>query len=377
MSASLPAETETLRDDVRSFVETEVRPIAGQYDRTGTYPAGLLATMAERGWTGLTIDEDDGGAGRTLLDLTVLIEELSAAMMPLASVLALNLGVARVVEAYGSDAQRERYVPEMASFETVGALGFSEAGAGSDKSGIQTEADREGDGWILSGNKRWVTNFPEADVVLTYARTGSPEEWPHGVSAFLVPTDAFGVERTWDTLGARSVETTAVSLDDARVDADALVGDPGEAVVQRGRLHNGVNVPARAVGIARAALADARDHVQGREQWGGPLADKQGVQWRLSEMAGRVDAARLLTRRAARRAEAGNDVARAAPMAKVRATEAAVSNANDAMQLLGGVGYTTEAEVERYLRDARLLTIAGGPNAVHRDKLAAAVLDGA
>lgn len=376
MDVGLPDSTASLQADVRSFVEQDLAPVASELDRSGRYPADILAALADRGYAGLTISEEYGGQDRSLLDLTVLIEEISSASMPVASVLALNLGVARVVEEFGSGEQRDRYVPAMARFETVGALGFSEASAGSDKSGIETVADREGDEWLLSGSKRWVTNFPEADVVLTYARTGSREEWPRGVSAFLVPTDAFDVERVWETVGARSVETVAVSLDDVRVDADALVGDPGEAVVQRGRLHNGVNVPARAVGIARAALADARDHVQEREQWGGPLADKQGVQWRLAKMAERVDAARLLTRRAARRADAGERVARAAPMAKVHATEAAVANANDAMQLLGGIGYTTEAEVERYLRDARLLTIAGGPNATHRDEVAAAVLDG-
>jgi len=376
MDGSLPGETAALRDEARSFVETAVEPVAGEYDRSGTYPDDLLATTADRGWTGLTVDEANGGAGRSLLDLTVLVEELSTAMMPLASALALNLGVARVVEEYGSDAQRDRYVPELARFETVGALGLSEANAGSDKSGIETSAERDGDGWVLAGRKRWVTNFPEADVVLTYARTDPEASWPRGVSAFLVPTESFDVERVWGTFGARSVETVAVSLDDVRVDATAIVGEPGDAIVERGRLHNGVNVPARAVGIARAALADARDHVRDRDQWGGPLADKQGVRWRLAEMAERVDAARILTRRAARRADAGANVAREAPMAKVHATEAAVANANDAMQLFGGIGYTSERAVGRYLRDARLLTIAGGPNAVHRDKLAAAVLDG-
>lgn len=374
MGTELPAATESLRDDVRSFVAAEIEPVASQYDRDGTYPADILAELAERGYTGLTLPNARGGADRSLLDLTVLVEELSTAMMPVASVLALNLGVATVVERFGTDEQREAYVPELARFETVGALGLSEQGAGSDKSGIETVAERDGDGWVLSGRKRWVTNFPEADVVLTYARTGPRADWPHNVSAFLVPTSAFEIERVWDTVGARSVETVAVSLSEVRVPDDDRVGEVGEAYVERSRVQTGVNVPARAVGIARAALEDATAHVSERQQFGGPLAGKQGVQWRLAEMATRVDAARLLTRRAARWADEGRDVGRAAPMAKVRATEAAVENANDAMQLLGGVGYTAETDVGRYLRDARLLTIAGGPNAVHRDALGEAVL---
>ncbi len=375
MTAGLPESTESLRDSVRSFVDSEVRPVAADYDRTGTYPADILAELGERGWTGLTLPADVGGQGRSLLDLTVLVEELSVAMMPLASTLALNLGVATVVDQFGTDAQRERYLPEMATVETVGALGLSEAAAGSDKSGIETVADRDGDEWLLSGRKRWVTNYPNADVVLTYARTGPSADWPHNVSAFLVPASEFAVERRWDTFGARSVETAAVSLDGVRVGEDVLVGEPGEAIPQRGQVHTGVNVPARAVGIARAALTDARDHVCEREQFGGPLADRQGVRWTLAEMAERVDAARLLTQRAARYADDGHSVDRAAPMAKVHATEAAVANANDAMQLLGGIGYTSDTDVGRYLRDARLLTIAGGPNAVHRDSLAEAVVD--
>lgn len=374
MSADLPEATETLRDDVRSFVETSVEPIAAETDQTGTYPADVLAGLGERGWTGLTLAEEHGGAGRSLLDLTVLIEELAAGSMPVASALALNLGVATVIERFGTDAQRRQYVPEMARFETVGALGLSETGAGSDKSGIETVAERDGDEWVLAGRKRWVTNYPAADVVLTYARTGPAGDWPTNVSAFLVPTGEFEVDRVWETFGARSVETVAVSLEDVTVPDDALVGEEDRAIEQRGQVQTGVNVPARAVGIARKALDAARSHVQEREQFGGPLADKQGVRWRLAEMAERVDTARLLTRRAARRADAGRSVARAAPMAKIHATEAAVENANDAMQLLGGVGYTSDSSVGRYLRDARLLTIAGGPNAVHRDALADAVL---
>ncbi len=374
MAPGVPPATASLREDVRSFVTTDVEPIASEYERRGTYPGDALAELADRGYTGLTLPEARGGAGRSLLDYTVLIEELSAAMMPLASVLALNLGVATVVERLGTDDQRERYVPGLARFETVGALGLSEAGAGSDKSRIETVAERDGDAWVLTGQKRWVTNFPEADLVLTYARTGPREAWPHNVTAFLVPTDAFDVERVWETFGARSVGTVAVSLSTVRVPDSERIGEVGEAYVERGQVKTGVNVPARAVGIANAALADATAHVQEREQFGGPLSEKQGVQWRLAEMAGRVDGAQLLTRRAARLADAGESVARAFPMAKVRATEAAVANANDAMQLLGGLGYTTEADVERYLREARLLTIAGGPNATHRDALAEAVL---
>jgi alkylation response protein AidB-like acyl-CoA dehydrogenase len=365
---------QALREEVREFASERIEPVAGELDRTETYPGEILAELGERGITGLTLPEDVDGRGEGLVELVIAIEELAAAMMPIASALALNLGVATVIERFGTEAQREAYVPEMARFETVGALGLSEADAGSDKLAMETTAERVGDEWVIDGHKQWVTNFKHADVVLTYAKTSPNEDAPHNVSAFLVPTEAFEMERVWDTLGARSVKSPRVSISNARVPDDAMVGEAGEAYVERGEVATGVNVPARAVGIARAALEDTVAYTSGREQFGQHIGDFQGVRWRIGEMAERVDTARLLTLRAADRADRGLSNAREHSMAKVHATEAAVENANEAMQFHGGVGYTREHDVERYLRDARLLTLAGGPNEGHRDTLAAEVV---
>lgn len=379
-----------LRDEVREFAREEIEPKAKELDREGEYPADILAELGERRLTGLTLPEEYGGRGEGLVELALLTEELSAALMSVASALALHLGVATIVERFGTDEQREAYLPEMATYDTVGALGLSEKNAGSDKLAMETTAERDedADDWILNGHKRWVTNYLDADVVLTYAKTGPDEETPHDVSAFLVPVEAFEVERVWDTLGARSAKAVEVSLSDVRVSDDRLVGEEGEAYVERGTVHNGVNVPARGVGIARAALEDTVEYTSQRSQYDGTISDFQGVRWTVGEMAERVDIARLLTLRAADRAdradgadradnadraESGADVSRALSMAKIRATQAAVDNANDALQLHGGVGYTTDRHVERYLRDARLLTIAGGPNEGHKDALAEAV----
>jgi alkylation response protein AidB-like acyl-CoA dehydrogenase len=262
----------------------------------------------------------------------------------------------------------------MARVDTVAALGLSEDDAGSDKSGMTTTAERDGAEWVLDGHKRWVTNFREADLVLTYARTGDRDAWPGGVTAFLVDADAFALDREWDTLGARPVPACRVTLDGVRVADARRVGPVGEGYRGRSAVANGVNVPARAVGVARAALEDTVAYTSEREQGGAPLADRQGLRWELAAMARRVETARLTTLRAADRADRGLDVGRAMAVAKLEATEAAVEVANDAVQLHGGVGYTREHSVERYLRDARLLTIAGGPNATHRDALAAAVV---
>jgi alkylation response protein AidB-like acyl-CoA dehydrogenase len=363
-----------LRDTAREFAESEIRPRAIELDREERYPREIMDELGERGYTGLTLPERYGGRGEGLVELALVVEELSAALMPVASALALHLGVATVIERFGTDAQRERWLPEMARYDRVCALGLSEENAGSDKSAMETTATREGEEWVIDGHKRWVTNYLDADEVLVYARTGDAT-FPDGVSAFLVPTGAFEVETVWDTLGARPVKSPEVSLSGVRVPDDRRIGPVGEAYRGRETIHTGVNVPARGVGIARAALEDTVAYTREREQSGRAIGDRQGVRWRVGEMATRVDAARLLTLRAADIADGGGDPTRELSMAKTYATEAAVENANEAVQLHGGIGYTTEKHVERYLRDARLLTIAGGPNEGHRDTLARSIYE--
>lgn len=375
MRFQLTESQQALREEVREYAQTTIKPRAIDLDQNEEHPTAILEELGDRGYAGITLPEAYGGMGEGLVELSLLVEELSAALMPVASALALHLGVATVVERFGTDRQRDRYLPAMASYETVGALGLSEENAGSDKLAMETTAERDGDEWVLNGHKRWITNFQHADLVLTYAKTGPDDEAPRNVSAFLVPVDEFEVVEVWDTLGANPVKSPKATLSDVRVPAQRMVGERGAAYVQRGELGTGVNVPARGVGIARAALDDTVEYTAQREQFDQPISDFQGVEWTVGEMAKRVDTARLLTLRAADVADRGRDTAREFSMAKVTATQAAVDNANDAMQLHGGIGYTTTKHVERYLRDARLLTIAGGPNEGHEDALAAAVYE--
>lgn len=375
MRFELTADQQRLRESVRSFAASDIEPRAAELDRQEAYPADILDELGDRRLTGLTLPEAHGGRGEGLVELALVVEELAGALMPVASALALHLGVATVVDRFGSGSQRAELLAEMAAYDTVGALGLSEAGAGSNKLEMETTADRQGEEWVLNGHKQWVTNFRHADVVLTYARTGPDEAAPHNISAFLVPAEAFEIVTVWDTLGARCVKSPRVELSDVRVSDDRRVGPVGEAYVQRGEVHTGVNVPARGVGIARAALEDTVDYTGSREQYDQHISDFQGVRWHLGEMARRVDTARLLTLRAADRADRGLEVTREFSMAKIQATQAAVDNANEAVQLHGGVGYTTEHHVERYLRDAKLLTLAGGPNEGHKDTLGEAVVE--
>lgn len=375
MNFQLSQTQEAIREDVREYAQSMIKPKAIELDRNEQYPSEILDDLGERGYAGLTLPEEYGGMGEGLVELTIVIEELAAALMPVASAIGLHIGVATIIERFGNDWQRDKFLPAMASFDTVGALGLSETNAGSDKLRMETTAELNGDTWTLEGHKRWITNLRHADYVLTYAKTGPEEAAPHNISAFLVPTDEFEVETVWDTLGAHTVKSPKANLADVQVSDDHRIGACGEAYVQRTEVNTGVNVPARGVGIARATLDETVAYTQQREQHDQSIANFQGVQWRLGEMAERVDTARLLTQRAAARAERGVDATREVSMAKVHATEAAVENANEALQLHGGIGYTTEKHVERHLRDARLLTIAGGPNEGHKDTLGAAVME--
>ena len=364
-----------LRSEAREFAQDIIKPRARELDQAGEHPTDIINELSDLGYTGLTIPDAQGGLGRGATELAIVIEELSAALMSVASTIGLHLGVAEVIERFGSDQQRETYLPEMAAYDTVCALGLSEHFAGSDKLQMETTAEQDGNEWVLNGHKQWITNFLNADYVLTYAKTGPDSESPHNITAFLVPTDEFTVDEVWDTLGARSVKSPRATLSDVHVSDHHRVGEVGKGYIQRSKLRTGVNVPARGVGIARAALDDTVAYTSGREQFDQSISDFQGIRWEVAEMAERVDVARLLTLRAADRSDRDADTARAFSMAKIAATQAAVDNANKAMQFHGGLGYTTEHHVERYLRDAKLLTIAGGPNEGHKDTLAEAVYD--
>lgn len=290
-----------LRDAVREFTTETIEPQARALDRDETSPSSIVDERGDRRLTGLTLPEAYGGRGGGLVEFVLLIEELSAGLMSVASTVGLHLGVATVIEHFGTDAQRAAFLPEMASFETVGALGVSEANAGSNKLQMETTADRDGNEWVLNGHKQWVTNFRGADYVLTYAKTGPEADTPYNITAFLVPTDAFTVETVWETLGANSVKSPRVSLSNVRVPDTRRIGDVGDGYVQRGAIHTGVNVPARGVGIARAALEETVAYTRTREQYDQHISDFQGVRWTVGKMAERVDTARLHTLRAAAR----------------------------------------------------------------------------
>lgn len=376
MGFTLTEEQETLVETTTRIVEADIAPNAQELYRSNTYPADIFEALGAEKISGVTIPEEYGGLGHGPVEYALVSIELGAALMPIASALSVHARAANLIAKYGSERQKKDYLPDMATFQTVGAHGVTEGTAGNDTSNIQTTADKHGDTWRLNGHKQWVTNFKNADLMTVFARVHSTETEEDGVTIFLVPTSKVTLDKQWNTLGLRGVQPCRVLLEDVEVGDDAIVGNIGEGLAHLGTLYSGaVSYAARGVGISRAALEDSITYATQRTQFDQPISDFQGIQWKLADMAIRTNAARLLT------LDAAAAVAQDTPghgsrvsMAKVFAGEAACKNAAEAMQIHGGVGYTDEYSPTRYVRDAQLLTIGGGANEVHRNSIASALL---
>lgn len=372
----LSDEQRTVRREAREFARSVINPVAHDRYANDEYPANIFRQLGEQRIPGLTISKEHGGLGYSHVEWALVTEELAAALMPVASALSVHLTVAELIEAYGSDEQKD-VLDEMARFETVGAHGVTEQQAGNDKQGIQTTAERDGEEWVINGHKRWVTNFTNADVMTVFARTGDTDGRSDNITAFLVSTDEATVQKQWDTLGLHGVQPCEVRFNDVRVTDEQILGEIGDGLTHLSTVDVGtVNYAARGVGIARAAQNTSIDYATDREQFDHKIGDFQGIRWKIADMVIRTDAARHLTLQAARHADRETSEASGKlSMAKVFASEAGFENASEAVQIYGGIGYTTETPPSRYLRDAKLLTIGGGGNEVHRNTVADAVLD--
>src|ERR687897_3723259 len=369
-----------LVDTVRRFVEREVVPVASDLEHADKYPAAIVDGMRDLGLFGVTIPEEHGGLGLDLPTYCGVIEELAAGWMSLSGVLNTHVMAANLLKANGTDEQRKRWLPRLASREIRGALSLSEPDGGSDTSAITCRAVRDGDEYVITGTKTWVTNGQRAGVVALAARTDE------GITCFMVEkepgADRFGgisVSRNIGKLGYKGIETVEMTYVDHRVDADSVLG--GDEGLGRGQhfilsaLEVGrINIAARAVGVARAAFEAALAYAQQRIAFGKPIGEHQAIQLKLADMATRVEAARLLTRNAAERKAAGLRCDVEAGMAKLFASETALELATEAMRIHGGVGYTTELPVERYYRDAPLMVIGEGTNEIQRLVIARGLL---
>jgi len=363
-------------DNVRRFVAAEVIPVASDLEHADAYPDAIVDQMRALGLFGVTIPEEYGGLGLDLLTYIGVIEELAYGWMSLTGIVNTHTMAATLLMHFGTEEQRRRWLPAMATGDKRGALSLSEPDAGSDTRNISCKAVRDGEDFLVTGTKAWVTNGERASIVALAART---EE---GISTLIVekePGPAFegiAISRHVGKLGYKGVETVEMSYADHRVPAANLIGVPGRglpqvlSVLEIGR----INIASRAVGVARAAFDAAVSYAQLRTTFGKPIGEHQAIQLKIADMATRLEAARLLTRNAAERKSAGLRCDVEAGMAKLFASETAFELATEAMRIHGGMGYTTELPVERYYRDAPLMMIGEGTNEIQRLVIARGIL---
>ena len=355
---------------VRDFAQREIAPVAPLLDKQPCFPWKTLRQMGELGLLGVTTPEQYGGSGLDTLAYAVLLEEVSAADAAHGTIMSVTNGLPQtMLLTYGTPAQKERYLPKLASGEWIGAFCLSEPHSGSDAVAMTTWAKRVEGGFELSGSKAWITSGGEAHVYLVMAKT-DPSAGARGVSCFVVekgtPGMSFG--RPEEKLGQHAAITTSVTFDACFVPDDALVGPEGQGfVIAMSSLDGGrIGIAAQAVGIARAAFEAARDYAAERQSFGKPIREYQGISFKLADMATRLDAARLLTWRAAWLKDRGFRMTQEASMAKLFASEASSFITHQAVQVFGGYGYSKDYPVERFFRDARVTEIYEGTSEVQR-----------
>jgi alkylation response protein AidB-like acyl-CoA dehydrogenase len=359
----LTEEEGMFRDAVRDFAASELAPRASAMDEAQRMDSGLVDQLFELGLMGIEIPETFGGTGANFFTSVLVVEELSR-VDPAVAVLVdvQNTLVINAVLRWGSEAQKESWLPRLAT-DTVGAYALSEAGSGSDAFALSCRATPDGDGWRLTGQKLWITNGAEAGVYIVFA-TIDPDAGYRGITAFLVDRNAegFSVGKKEDKLGIRASSTTELVLEDVHVPAEAVLGTPGTGYrVAIETLNEGrIGIGAQMVGLAAGALDHSLKYVKERSQFGRPIADFQGVQFQLAEMATDIEAARLLVYNAARLKDAGEPFLMEAAMAKLHASRVAQSVSSMAIDLHGGYGFTREYPVEKLYRDAKIGTIYEG-----------------
>ncbi len=369
MDFALTQEQQLIRETAREFCAREVVPFAREWDRSEQMDRGIVAKLAEVGVLGCALPGAYGGMGLDSVSYCLVMEELGKADSSVRGIASVNNGLAgKTLATWGSEEQKLAWLPRMCSGDALGCYALTEPGAGSDPGSLETRAERDGDEWVLTGSKIFITLGTWAGVALVFARSGGPG--PRGITCFLVPTDApgFGARRIEGKLGLRAQDTAELFLDGVRVPDSARLGDEGTGFkVAMSALDNGrISLAAGSVGIAQGCLDASLAYTRERRQFGKPVAAFQLVQELLAEIAVETEAARLLAWRAAALADAGEPYTLAASQAKYYASEAAVRAANAAVQVHGGYGYVDEFPVQKYLRDARVATLYEGTSQIQK-----------
>ena len=379
MPYMLDEEQQMMQDMVRKLAQNEIAPRAAEIDRDRRFPRENIEKMAQLGLMGVPIPEEYGGAGCDFLSYIITVEEISRACASTGVILAVHTSVGTFPILYfGTEEQKQKYVPKLAAGEFIGAFALTEPNAGSDAANLTTTARLQGDQYIVNGNKIFISNGGEADVYVTFVRTG-PEKGHQGISCLLVDKDTpgFSIGKTEDKMGLHGDVTTELIFDNARVPEENLLGvEGGGFKVAMALLDGGrIGIGAQGLGIAQAALDAAKQHAKERVQFGQPIAQFQAVQFMLADMATRVDCARLLVYRAARMRDMRLPYAKEASMAKMYATDTAMEVTTNAVQILGGYGYCRDYPVERYMRDAKITQIYEGTNQIQRIVIAKHLLN--
>ena len=377
MDFDLSPEQREIQALAREFAAAEIEPHAAEWDREHRFPKELFGKLAELGLMGVCVPEEYGGAGADFLSYMLVLEELSRADAGVGVTVAVHTSAVTLpILSFGTDEQRSRFVPPLARGEVIGAFALTEPEAGSDAGALRTAALADGDGWTISGAKQWITNGHHAGTFLLFARTDPDTPGAKGVSAFILDADQVRPTRVEEKLGLNSSVTSDIVIEDARVGPDRLLHEEGKGfTVAMATLDGGrIGVGAQALGIAQAAYDVARSYALERRQFGKRIADFQAIQWKLADMATEIDAARLLVYRAAWRKQQGLPHTEEGAKAKLFASEMARRQTAEAIQILGGYGYTKEFPVERYYRDAKITEIYEGTSEIQRLVIARSIL---
>jgi len=370
MDFLLTDEQKMLKEAIKKFAQKEIQPLVKESDQKGEWPEELTLKLGEMGLLGIIIPPEYSGAGYSNLDYVIILEELSKVDPAVGLVVAAHNSLcANHINLFGTQEQKKKYLTRLASGKTLGAWGLTEAGAGSDAAALKTQAVKKGDTWVLNGSKLFITNGSLAEILVIMAVT-DPEKGRKGISTFIVEkgTDGFTVGKKEEKLGIRAADTAELIFEDVILPAENLIGEEGKGYRQAmGILDGGrVSIAAFALGIAAGALDAALKYSKEREQFDQPISNFQAIQWMLADGYTELDAARLLTYRAAFLEDKGKRVPRESAMAKLYASELAVRASSDAVQILGGYGFSKEYPVEKFYRDSKLATIGEGTSEIQR-----------
>jgi alkylation response protein AidB-like acyl-CoA dehydrogenase len=378
VSSAVSAEREAILQTVRAFAEAEIRPHVLEWDEKQHFPRDVFHKLGKLGLLGTVFPEEYGGSGLTTRDYAAIVEELASVDGSVALALAAHtsLGSSHIFR-FGNEAQRRRYMPRLTSGEWLAAWGLTESEAGSDSGGTRTTAVRDGGNWVLNGSKNFITNASVGGVAVLMAVT-DPGKGHAGISSFIVELDNPGIRvgKKENKLGMRASDTCTLVMEECRVPAESLVGAPGEGFTNSMKILDGgrISIAALAVGIARGAYEAALKYSKERRQFGKAISEFQAIRFYLAEMATEIDAARLLTERAADAKDSGEDHRRMAAQAKYYASEIAVRATERALQIHGGYGFIKDYPVEKFYRDVKLCTIGEGTTEIQKLVIARSLL---